>query len=165
MDKSWMNIVHRLSDPRYELGVMKFLDFAYRNKDKRLEIPCPCKICHNFRPQKKDTVYKHLMQKGISLDYIRWTEHGEASDGEDDGEADMLIDESQATTMMFHKCKHMTKKTTKNMTKNTTKNMTNKTTKNVTKKTNKNVTKKTAKKTTKKMTKKRNKKLILYKQR
>ena len=41
MDKSWMNIVHRLSDPRYELGVMKFLDFAYRNKDKRLEIPCP----------------------------------------------------------------------------------------------------------------------------
>ena len=82
MDKSWMNIVHRLSDPRYELGVMKFLDFAYRNKDKRLEIPCPCKICHNFRPQKKDTVYKHLMQKGISLDYIRWTEHGEATERE-----------------------------------------------------------------------------------
>ncbi|GJT53199.1 Myb domain protein 62 [Tanacetum coccineum] len=75
MDKSWMNIVHRLSDPRYELGVMKFLDFAYRDKDRSLEIPCPCKICHHFRPQKKDVVYSHLMQKGISLDYIRWTEH------------------------------------------------------------------------------------------
>ncbi|GJZ17339.1 phosphoinositide phosphatase SAC2-like protein isoform X2, partial [Tanacetum coccineum] len=99
MDKSWMNIVHRLSDPRYELGVMKFLDFAYRDKDRSLEIPCPCKICHNFRPQKKDVVYSHLMQKGISLDYIRWTEHGETStshseDYVDDGEDDTLIDES-----------------------------------------------------------------------
>ncbi|GJW28652.1 nucleotide pyrophosphatase/phosphodiesterase-like protein, partial [Tanacetum coccineum] len=37
MDKSWMNIVHRLSDPRYELGVMKFLDFAYRDKDRWTE--------------------------------------------------------------------------------------------------------------------------------
>ncbi|GJR84852.1 glycine-rich protein [Tanacetum coccineum] len=99
MDKSWMNIVHRLSDPRYELGVMKFLDFAYRDKDRSLEIPCPCKICHNFCPQKKDVVYSHLMQKGISLDYIRWTEHGETStslseDYVDDGEDDTLIDES-----------------------------------------------------------------------
>ncbi|GKG20856.1 alpha-mannosidase I MNS4, partial [Tanacetum coccineum] len=31
MDKSWMNIVHRLSDPRYELGVMKFLYKATRD--------------------------------------------------------------------------------------------------------------------------------------
>ncbi|GJU36805.1 kinesin-like protein KIN-5B [Tanacetum coccineum] len=99
MDKSWMNIVHRLSDPRYELGVMKFLDFAYCDKDRSLEIPCPCKICHNFRPQKKDVVYSHLMQKGISLDYIRWIEHGEtltshSEDYVDDGEDDTLIDES-----------------------------------------------------------------------
>nr|GEU72074.1 hypothetical protein [Tanacetum cinerariifolium] len=27
MDKSWMNIANRLSDPRYELGVNEFLDF------------------------------------------------------------------------------------------------------------------------------------------
>ncbi|GJZ37841.1 reverse transcriptase domain-containing protein [Tanacetum coccineum] len=78
---------------------MKFLDFAYRDKDRSLEIPCPCKICHNFRPQKKDVVYSHLMQKGISLDYIRWIEHGETStshseDYVDDGEDDTLIDES-----------------------------------------------------------------------
>ncbi|GKD44286.1 hypothetical protein Tco_1268931, partial [Tanacetum coccineum] len=39
MDKSQMNIVHRLSNPGHELGVMKFIDFAYRDKDKHLEIP------------------------------------------------------------------------------------------------------------------------------
>ncbi|GJV29161.1 phosphoinositide phosphatase SAC2-like protein isoform X2, partial [Tanacetum coccineum] len=45
------------------------------------------------------SIYSHLMQKGISLDYIRWTEHGETStshseDYVDDGEDDTLIDES-----------------------------------------------------------------------
>nr|GEU28772.1 glycine-rich protein [Tanacetum cinerariifolium] len=100
MDKSWMNIVHRLSDPGYELSVMKILDFAYRDKDRSLEIPCPCQIYQYFCPQKKDVVYSHLMQKGISLDYIRWTEHGEtltshSEDYVDDLEDDTLIDESE----------------------------------------------------------------------
>ncbi|PWA45595.1 Reticulon [Artemisia annua] len=40
---------------------------------------------------------KRLFLKGISLDYVRWKEHSEVSDGEDDvddGEDDTLIDES-----------------------------------------------------------------------
>nr|GEX58375.1 reverse transcriptase domain-containing protein [Tanacetum cinerariifolium] len=41
MDKSWMNIAHRLSDPRYELGVNEFLDFSYRNKQVSSKVPCP----------------------------------------------------------------------------------------------------------------------------
>ena len=40
MDKSWMNIAHRTSDPRYELGVNEFLDFAYRNKQVSSKVPC-----------------------------------------------------------------------------------------------------------------------------
>ena len=86
MDKSWMHIVHRLTDPRYEIGVNEFLRFAYRNKNKSVDIPCPCKICNNFRDHKKSTVFKHLMQNGISTSYDKWTRHGKSCDVSDDSD-------------------------------------------------------------------------------
>nr|GEW27019.1 hypothetical protein CTI12_AA507610 [Tanacetum cinerariifolium] len=88
MDKSWMNIVHRLTISRYELGVKEFLKFAYRLKNKSLLIPCPCKICDNFRNHKKRIVYSHLMQNGISAGYDEWTHHGESCDVLDDDSDD-----------------------------------------------------------------------------
>ncbi|GJW74761.1 leucine-rich repeat protein [Tanacetum coccineum] len=88
MDKSWMHIVHRLTDPRYELGVKEFLKFAYRFKNNSSLIPCPCKICNNFRNHKKRTVYSHLMQNGISAGYDEWTHHGESCDVSDDSDDD-----------------------------------------------------------------------------
>ncbi|GJV30949.1 Myb domain protein 62 [Tanacetum coccineum] len=89
MDKSWMHIVYRLTDPRYELDVKEFLKFAYRfKKNKSLLIPCPCKICNNFRNHKKRTIYSHLMQNGISAGYDEWTHHGESCDVSDDSDDD-----------------------------------------------------------------------------
>ena len=91
MDKSWMNIVQRTSDQRYRLGVNEFLKFAYQNKEVSSKIPCPCKKCNNFKKCDQKTVYLHLMNWGIMVDYNRWVYHGESfsddeSEGEDEGE-------------------------------------------------------------------------------
>ncbi|GJX46907.1 Myb domain protein 62 [Tanacetum coccineum] len=93
MDKSWMNITHRLSDPRYELGVNEFLDFAYRNKQVSSKVPCPCKDCNNYRKHSRPTILRHLMQSGITVSYENWIHHGEPYDDIDDSDDDMPISE------------------------------------------------------------------------
>nr|GFB45108.1 hypothetical protein [Tanacetum cinerariifolium] len=91
MDKSWMNIAHRISDPRYELGVNEFLDFAYRNKQVSSKVPCPCKDCNNYRKHSRPTLLRHLMQRGITVSFENWIHHGEPYDDLDDSDDDMPI--------------------------------------------------------------------------
>nr|GEV02728.1 hypothetical protein [Tanacetum cinerariifolium] len=91
MDKSWMNIAHRLSDPRYELGVNVFLDFAYRNKQVSSKVPCQCKDCNNYRKHSRPTILRHLMQRRITASYENWIHHGESYDDLDDSDDDMPI--------------------------------------------------------------------------
>ena len=97
-----MNIRDRINDPRYESGVIEFLDFAYRDIDKSSAIPCPCKSCNNFRDKNKYIVYTHLMQNGISRGYKTWNYHGEDLDddggGDDGGGDDVSFDESNGAT-------------------------------------------------------------------
>nr|GEW00544.1 retrovirus-related Pol polyprotein from transposon TNT 1-94 [Tanacetum cinerariifolium] len=93
MDKSWMNIAHRLSDPRYQLGVNEFLDFAYRNKQVSSKVPCPCKDCNNYRKHSRPTILKHFMQRGITISYENWIHHGEPYEDLDDSDDDMPISE------------------------------------------------------------------------
>ncbi|GJX36741.1 uncharacterized protein Tco_0248298, partial [Tanacetum coccineum] len=83
MDKSRTHIAPRTNDPRYKMRVEEFLEFAYRHKHESLEIPCPCKNCNNFRDHNKSTIYSHLMQKGFSASYDKWTRHGESSDDDE----------------------------------------------------------------------------------
>lgn len=90
MDKSWMNIVHRTKDPRYELGVNEFLNFSYRDREVLSKVPCPCKNCNNFRHHNRTTIFSHLMKMGIVVIYVRWIYHGESYDTSDD---DISIDE------------------------------------------------------------------------
>ena len=89
-----MNIVHRTKDRRYEVGVEEFLNFAYRDKEESSKIPCPCKICNNFRHHDKTTVFSHLMQKGISASYDRWIYHGESGEVTDDLDDDISFNET-----------------------------------------------------------------------
>nr|GEY20409.1 hypothetical protein [Tanacetum cinerariifolium] len=84
LDKSWINIHDRINDTRYEFGVIEFLDFAYRNKDESLAIPCPCRSCSNFCDKNKETIYKRLMKNRISRGYTTWTYHGKESDDDND---------------------------------------------------------------------------------
>ncbi|GJR23864.1 leucine-rich repeat protein [Tanacetum coccineum] len=101
MDKSWMNIYDRINDTRYEADVIKFLDFAYRGRDESLAIPCPCRSCNNFRDKNRVTMYKHLMQNGITRGYTTWNYHGEESDDDDDdggGDDDVPFDGSDGGT-------------------------------------------------------------------
>ncbi|XP_071700593.1 uncharacterized protein [Rutidosis leptorrhynchoides] len=98
MDKSWMNIVHRTKDPRFESGVNEFLNFAYRGKSKSSKIPCPCKICNNFRHHNRSSVFSHLMQKGITHGYDTWVYHGESCDVSDDSDNDIPFEEGDRAT-------------------------------------------------------------------
>ena len=95
MDKSWMHILDRINDPRYKSGVNEFLKYAYHHKHESIKLPCPCKTCNSFRDHDKWTIYSHLMQKGFSASYDKWTCHGESSDDElssEDGEGDQGYD-------------------------------------------------------------------------
>nr|GEX51449.1 hypothetical protein [Tanacetum cinerariifolium] len=88
-----MNIAHRLSYPRYELGVNEFLDFAYRNIQLSSKVPCHCKDCNNYRKHSRPTILRHLMQRGITVSYENWIHHGEPYDDLDDTDDDMPISE------------------------------------------------------------------------
>nr|GEV97291.1 hypothetical protein [Tanacetum cinerariifolium] len=91
MEKSWMNIAHRLSD----------LDFAYHNKKVSSKVPCPCKGCNNYRKHSRPTILRHLMQRGITISYENWIHHGEPYDDLDDSDNDMPISEdSEAYNML-----------------------------------------------------------------
>ncbi|KAK6931972.1 Transposase-associated domain [Dillenia turbinata] len=88
-----MKFVHRTKDKRYGQGVEEFLKLAYCNKEESSKLPCPCKSCNNFRLCDKNTVYLHLMQRGISVNYDMWIYHGEICEDVLDNE-DLTIDES-----------------------------------------------------------------------
>ncbi|GJW19327.1 Myb domain protein 62 [Tanacetum coccineum] len=93
-----MLIMKWINDTRYEAGVIEFLDFAYRVGDESLAIPCPCRSCNNFRDKNRVTMYKHLMQNGITRGYTTWNYHGEESEDDDRGGNDVPFDGSDGGT-------------------------------------------------------------------
>ena len=75
IDKSLMQ-KSRVSN-EYEIGVTQFLDFAFNNASGKEMLPCPCIRCNNCLQQKQETMYDHLLNNGITINYVRWLMHRE----------------------------------------------------------------------------------------
>jgi hypothetical protein len=75
IDKSWIAKLH--TTPEYEIGLDKFLDFAFKNVAIRSTIKCPCPQCRFLTPQTRSVVKDHLLRKPFPKNYVIWTLHGE----------------------------------------------------------------------------------------
>ena len=54
-----------------------FVNLAKRNAGNVDKILCPCKDCRNLSHHLVETVYEHLIFKGMDLTYTTWFHHGE----------------------------------------------------------------------------------------
>lgn len=69
MDKSWIQ-EWRVGDA-YDVGVKRFLDFAFSNASPSEVIIYPCKNCSNLYYKSRDVVYEHLICDGFDKGYAR----------------------------------------------------------------------------------------------
>ena len=70
IDKSWMQ-KSRVSN-EYDIRVSQFLNFAFNNAPGKEMLSCPCIRCNNCVQQKQETMYDHLLDNGITRNYVRW---------------------------------------------------------------------------------------------
>ena len=54
-----------------------FVNLAKRNVGNVDKILCPCKDCRNLSHHLVETIYEHLIFKGMDLTYTTWFHHGE----------------------------------------------------------------------------------------
>ncbi|XP_021739868.1 uncharacterized protein LOC110706279 [Chenopodium quinoa] len=77
-DKSWvkLNRVHG----QYRVALTSFLDHAFATNAIENKIACPCGICANRLYHEKHIVMKHMIMKGMDVDYQKciWVFHGES---------------------------------------------------------------------------------------
>ncbi|KAG8387082.1 hypothetical protein BUALT_Bualt03G0216300 [Buddleja alternifolia] len=76
MDKKWIDLSNCLSD-EYVHGVVKFLDFAFLDKQDGSRICCPCRKCRNRFSKTREDVMLHCLRNGFDPTYKNWTCHGE----------------------------------------------------------------------------------------
>ncbi|KAJ9697398.1 hypothetical protein PVL29_009288 [Vitis rotundifolia] len=75
IDKSWMQKSRVSSE--YHKGVLEFLDFTFSNALRKEMLSCPCTHCNNCVMQKREIMYDHLLDNGITRNYVRWLMNGE----------------------------------------------------------------------------------------
>jgi len=89
----------RLSD-EYEVGVDKFIKYAFRRTGENYEIKCPCVRCCNSSFQSERVIRDHLIAYGIVQGYNFWYHHGERvgevqSDTESEGANEEFNDDDE----------------------------------------------------------------------
>ena len=60
----------------YRDGARNFVNLAHENLNSEM-IGCPCVKCRNLKHHHFDTVYEHLVIKGMDPTYTTWVLHGE----------------------------------------------------------------------------------------
>ncbi|KAL5186669.1 hypothetical protein HKD37_05G012483 [Glycine soja] len=75
MDKSWISKARNSID--YSIGLIKFLDFAFKNGAVGETIRCPCPKCGFMKWQTRDIVEDQLLYKPFPQNYVIWDLHGE----------------------------------------------------------------------------------------
>ncbi|KAL6222306.1 hypothetical protein ACLB2K_005698 [Fragaria x ananassa] len=56
------------------------MEVAKHHVNERNETICPCKDCLNKRWQPLHVTRVHLLHRGMSIAYLKWTDHGEQGD-------------------------------------------------------------------------------------
>ena len=64
----------------YVHGVQSFMKFVRDNMGQDCDVRCPCENCLNLDKRNQKEVLRHLLERGIDRDYIRWIYHGERSE-------------------------------------------------------------------------------------
>ena len=79
MDRQWMNHngVKDRQKPEYIAGVNEFLQFAFRGKNDKTMLKCPCLNCRLVLSQDRKNMQCHLLVYGIDRSYNPWVSHGE----------------------------------------------------------------------------------------
>ena len=95
MDREqWMYGIDR-SDINYFRHVQGFLKVAEKHRldNKATAILCPCVDCRNFDPIiDSRVILGHLIMRGFTSGYTCWTNHGECSIGDNNGNTECPLD-------------------------------------------------------------------------
>lgn len=67
----------------YMEGAWKFLQEMKKRKVDAKKFLCPCKECRNMRHYDIQTIYEHLIIKGMDPTYNVWYYHGEVCEEDD----------------------------------------------------------------------------------
>lgn len=62
----------------YEVGLERFLDFAFGASRRKGLILCPCKECKLIESVNREVAREHLTVIGFIKGYNQWAPHGEA---------------------------------------------------------------------------------------
>ncbi|KAL6213908.1 hypothetical protein ACLB2K_013347 [Fragaria x ananassa] len=79
MNREWILKQDKFST-EYKEGVRSFMEVAKHHVNERNETICPCKDCLNKRWQPLHVTRVHLLHRGMSIAYLKWTDHGEQGD-------------------------------------------------------------------------------------
>lgn len=86
VDKSWMQLERSLTE--YVSGVKSFLDYALGTLNMRIKKSYVCVKCSNRYRLAQGEVERHLLYKGMRLDYTTWHCHGETRKSNSDSDTD-----------------------------------------------------------------------------
>jgi Transposase-associated domain len=103
-DCSWMYLVDKNVNPKFFIGVDRFVEKAFKHspcvmrRDNRDLIRCPCRVCDNTKFLTSDEVRSHLFRKGFIFFYECWQYHGENTDDSNK----VLVDEEEGEMNMMN---------------------------------------------------------------
>ncbi|XP_056689684.1 uncharacterized protein [Spinacia oleracea] len=77
LDKSWVKLNRAREE--YRNALVTFLDHAFATSAVENKIACPCGNCANRFYHERELVMKHMIMKGMDIDYQKciWVFHGE----------------------------------------------------------------------------------------
>ncbi|KAJ1376387.1 Transposase-associated domain [Sesbania bispinosa] len=80
MDKLWIKKPRNTLE--YQVGLDRFLDFAFEHSSSAGTIVCPCSKCGFRKWLTRQEMYDHLLCKPFPESYTVWCHHGETLLGE-----------------------------------------------------------------------------------
>lgn len=95
MDKRWVK-ESRVS-PEFEVGLERFLDFAFERAAYNGRILCPCDKCCNVGMLPRVVVRQHILLSGFDKGYMHcnWGLHGETTDMESSSNGEMSDEDDE----------------------------------------------------------------------
>ncbi|KAK9282946.1 hypothetical protein L1049_011171 [Liquidambar formosana] len=95
MDKRWVK-ESRVS-PEFEVGLERFLDFAFERAAYNGRILCPCDKCCNIGMLPRVIVRQHILLSGFDKGYMHciWGLHGETTDIESSSNGEMSDEDDE----------------------------------------------------------------------